>query len=146
MNIRIKKVKADAVMPHYQTAGAAGMDMSACIDEPLVIEPGQWKVVPTGVALEVPEGYEVQLRARSGLAAKYGIGMANGVGTIDSDYRGEVNAILINWGSQPFVVEPGMRIAQMIVAKYEAVQLELVEELGKTERGENKFGSTGLHH
>lgn len=141
--MRIKKVKENAELPSYQTRGAAGMDLSACIDEPVILHPGKRAIIPTGIALEIPEGYEVQLRARSGLAAKHGIGIANGIGTIDSDYRGEINIILINWGEDPFVIEPRMRVAQMVVAKYERVTLELVAELSSTERGDNKFGSTG---
>lgn len=143
MNLRIKKVKSKAVIPSYQTSGAAGMDLSACIEEPVVLAAGKQVIIPTGVALEIPEGYEVQLRGRSGLAAKHGVGLTNGVGTIDSDYRGEINVILMNWGSEPFEVTPGMRIAQMVVAKYETVTLELVDELAATDRGEKKFGSTG---
>lgn len=143
MNLRIKKVKSKAVIPSYQTSGAAGMDLSACIEESVVLAAGKQVIIPTGVALEIPEGYEVQLRGRSGLAAKHGVGLTNGIGTIDSDYRGEINVILMNWGSEPFEVTSGMRIAQMVVAKYEKVTLELVDELAATDRGEKKFGSTG---
>ncbi len=143
MKMKIKVIRDGAIVPRYQTSGAAGMDLSACIDEPIVLEPGKRAIVPIGIALEIPEGYEVQLRARSGLAAKHGIGMVNGIGTIDSDYRGELNAIVINWGEEPFVIESGMRIAQIVIARYENVTLEQVDELATSDRGDKKFGSTG---
>ena len=145
MRLKVQSLRDGAIVPQYQTKGAAGADLSACLGEPVTLEPGKRSIIPTGIALEIPEGYEVQIRARSGLAAKHGIGTANGVGTIDSDYRGEINVILINWSEEPFEVTNGMRIAQMVIAKYEQVTLEIVDELSKTERGENKFGSTGTH-
>lgn len=143
MKIGIKKMQEEAVLPEYQTEGAAGADISACIDESIVLRPGEQVIVPTGIALEIPVGYEVQIRARSGLAARHGIGLTNGIGTIDADYRGEIKVILINLGKQPFTVEPKMRIAQMVVARYEAVDFQLVTELSETVRGEKRFGSTG---
>lgn len=143
MKIKVQILKDGAALPVYQTKGAAGADLSARLDKSVTIASGHQAIIPTGIALEIPSGYEVQIRARSGLAAKYGIGLANGVGTIDSDYRGEINVILINHGKRPFEVEDGMRIAQMVVAKYEQIALELAEELSDTERGESKFGSTG---
>lgn len=137
------KVKEGAVLPVYQTKGAAGADLSARLDTPVRLESGEQAIIPTGIALQIPEGYEVQVRGRSGLAARHGIGLTNGIGTIDSDYRGEINVILINHGKDPFTVEDGMRIAQMVVAKYEAADLVEVNELTTTERGEGRFGSTG---
>lgn len=141
--ISVKIVRGGAIIPKYQTKGSAGADLSACIDEPIKIIAGEQAIIPTGIALEIPEGYEVQIRGRSGLAAKYGIGLTNGIGTIDSDYRGEINVILINLGKDSFTIEPGMRIAQMVVAKYEIAELVEVSELNVTERGEGRFGSTG---
>lgn len=136
-------LKEGAVVPSYQTAEAAGADISACLDKPVTLLVGQRAIIPTGIALEIPRGYEVQMRARSGLAAKYGIGLVNGVGTIDSDYRGELNVILINWGDEDFTIEHGMRIAQLVIARHETVDFKEVSELGVSERGQNRFGSTG---
>lgn len=145
VDLKVQLLREGAVAPQYQTGGAAGLDLSACLEKPVVLEAGKQAIVPTGIALEIPAGYEVQVRARSGLAAKYGIGLTNGVGTIDSDYRGEIAVILINWGKEPFEITNGMRIAQMVVAKYEHVTVVVAEELSKTKRGNNKFGSTGTH-
>lgn len=145
IELKIKIVRDGAVVPRYQTKGASGLDLSACLNEPVTAEPGRQVIVPTGIALEIPVGYEVQIRARSGLAAKHGIGLTNGIGTIDSDYRGEINVILINWGEEPFEITNGMRIAQMIVAKYEQATLEITEELSETNRNNKRFGSTGLY-
>ena len=130
-------------MPQYQTTGAAGADIHACIDEPVTMQPMERRMVPTGLAMAIPEGYEVQIRARSGLSIKHGITMVNGVGTIDADYRGEVGVLLINLGQEAFTIEPGMRIAQMVVAKYETVEWDVVTELDETERGAGGYGSTG---
>lgn len=142
LKVKIKLLKEGVVLPQYQTEGAAAMDLAAAIDAPVVLKPGMHTVIPTGIAIELPEGYEAQVRARSGHAAKYGIGMVNGVGTIDSDYRGEISVILINWGQQSFTIEPGMRIAQMVIARYEQVEPQVSTELSETQRGEGKFGST----
>lgn len=118
------------------------MDISAAISEPIRLKPGEHALIPTGLAFDIPHGYEAQVRARSGHAVKHGIGLVNGVGTVDSDYRGEVGVILINWGKADFVVEPGMRIAQMVIAEYEQVTIESVEQLSETIRGDGGFGST----
>ena len=120
------------------------MDIRAFLAEPVIIEPGSRALIPTGIYLEIPEGCEVQIRARSGLAVKYGIGLTNGIGTIDSDYRGEIRVSLINWGEEPFTVNNGDRIAQMVAARYERVELEKTGELSVTERGEGGFGHTGV--
>lgn len=143
MNIRVKKLHKNAKLPQYQTAHAAGMDLAACIDEPVVLEPHGRAVIPTGIAIALPPGYEAQIRGRSGMAAKHGVMPANGVGTIDADYRGEVGVILLNTSNEPFVVEPGMRVAQMVIARYETVELVEVGGLDETDRGGGGFGSTG---
>lgn len=144
MKIKVKKVQENAVLPQYQTDGASAVDLHACIDIPVTLPAGKTAVIPTGIAIELPDGVEAQVRARSGLAAKNAIGLANGIGTIDSDYRGEIAAILINWGEQDFVVEPQMRIAQLALLRYEKVVLEEVNELAVSERNLKKFGSTGV--
>ncbi|WP_311564483.1 dUTP diphosphatase [Peptoniphilus duerdenii] len=130
--------------PSYATNGASGMDLRANLDEDLVIKSGEIQLVPTGIFMEIPEGYEGQVRARSGLALKYGISLPNGIGTIDSDYRGELKVILINHGKEDFVIKNGDRIAQIVFIKYEKAELEIVESLEDTERSEGGFGSTGV--
>lgn len=130
-------------LPAYATEQSAGMDLMAAIDAPLVIAKGKTAIVPTGIAIALPAGFEAQVRPRSGLAAKNGVTVLNAPGTIDADYRGEVKAILINHGSEDFTIERGMRIAQMVIAKYEAVSWNVCETLDETERGAGGFGSTG---
>lgn len=144
MEISFTKLRTTAQLPQYQTNGSAAADVTACIDEPQTIEAGERAIIPTGIAIAVPQGYEAQVRARSGLSAKYGICLANGVGTIDADYRGEVGVILINLGTEPFTVEPNMRIAQLAIVKCEQVQWRSVDSLDETERGVGGYGSTGL--
>ena len=144
MIVRIKS--ESGVVPEYQTSGAAGFDIRAYLDQPLVLNPGQRYLVPTGLYFEVPEGYEAQVRARSGLAIKHGIGLVNGIGTVDSDYRGEIRVPLINWGNEPYEIQDGERIAQVVIASYEKVQLvklEADEPLQETHRGDGGFGHTG---
>lgn len=143
MKVAIKRLRGSADLPAYQTAGSAAADVSACLDEPVILQPGERSVIPTGFALSVPVGYEAQIRARSGLASRHGICMANGIGTIDSDYRGEVGVIVINLGQEPFTIEPGMRIAQMAVVACEQASWDEVDELDETERGSGGYGSTG---
>ena len=130
-------------LPEYATIASAGMDVRASIDAPITLAPLQRAMVPTGLFLEIPVGYEVQVRPRSGLAAKKGITVLNAPGTIDADYRGEVTVILVNLSSEPFVVEPGERIAQLVLARHEHIEWEEVSVLGETSRGEGGFGSTG---
>ena len=142
MIIKIKSLSG--LLPEYETAGSAGMDIKAYLEEPITIGPGERKLVPTGLFMEIEPGFEVQIRARSGLALKKGICLANGIGTIDSDYRGEVGVILLNCGSEPFVVASGDRIAQMVVLKYEKADVIQVEALNDTARGEGGFGHTGV--
>jgi dUTP pyrophosphatase len=129
--------------PEYQTPLSAGLDIRANIDESITLGPLERAMIPTGLFVELPEGYEMQIRPRSGLAAKHGITVLNSPGTIDADYRGEIKVILVNLSNNPFTIEAGERIAQMIVARYEQVEWEAVEELGTTERGAGGFGSTG---
>lgn len=143
MKIQITKLKEAAIIPQYQTKHSAAVDIAACLDEPVTLESLDRAIIPTGFAMALPEGYEAQIRPRSGLAAKHGIAMANGVGTIDADYRGEVGVIVVNLSKETFVIEPGMRIAQMIIAKHETAEWELVEALDETERGAGGYGSTG---
>lgn len=136
--------KSNNALPEYQTSGAAGMDIRAFVPSDIIIKPGEVKLVPTGLYLEIPKGYEIQVRARSGLALKNSIGVANGIGTIDSDYRGELCVILVNFGQNEFVVKNGDRIAQMVLNKYEPIEFVVDEELSSTERGEGGFGSSGV--
>jgi dUTP pyrophosphatase len=133
-------------LPIYATEGAAGADIHAANLEnvPITLESGGWGLVPTGLVLQIPEGYEIQVRPRSGLAARHGVTVLNAPGTIDWDYRGEVKVLLVNHGSQPFVVERGMRIAQMIVAPVAKARFDRVDEAVATDRGAGGFGSTGM--
>lgn len=130
-------------MPEYKTDGSAGFDIAADLQEPFVLRAGERALVPTGLFFEVPEGYEAQVRARSGLAINHGIGMVNGIGTIDSDYRGEVRVPMINWSKEDFVINDGDRIAQVVINAFAKVDMELVDDLSDTERGSGGFGHTG---
>ena len=130
-------------MPSYSTPLSAGMDLRADLSEPVTLKPLGRQLVPTGLYIELPAGYEAQVRPRSGLAAKHGISIVNSPGTIDADYRGEIKVILVNLSTEDFVIAPGERIAQMVVARHERVEWEEVEVLEASERGEGGFGSTG---
>jgi dUTP pyrophosphatase len=130
-------------LPHYETLASAGMDLRADIDSPITLKPLERAIVPTGLFMELPVGYEAQVRPRSGLAAKKGITVLNAPGTIDADYRGNVGVILVNLSNEDFIVENGERIAQMVIAKHERAEWEEVETLSETDRGEGGFGSTG---
>lgn len=146
MQVKIKRVRESAKefeLPHYKTHGSAGMDVTADIENELVIKPGAVELIPTGFAIAVPDGYECQVRSRSGLALKNGIFCLNSPGTIDSDYRGEVKVILANFSKEDFVVKRGERIAQLVIAQYTHIHWKEVEELEDTDRGEGGFGSTG---
>jgi len=143
MEMDIVKIRPDAVLPQYQTAGAAGADLHACMDEPIILQPMERRVIPTGLAMSIPEGFEVQIRARSGMSIKHGITMVNGIGTIDADYRGEVGVLAINLGQEAFTIEPGIRIAQMVLARYEVAQWNEVTVLDETTRGAGGYGSSG---
>jgi dUTP diphosphatase len=130
-------------VPHYATEGAAGADLRAHLTESVTLQPGEYKLIPTGIRMEIPAGYEVQVRPRSGLAFKHGVTVLNSPGTIDSDYRGDLGVLLINHGAEPFVIEPGMRIAQIVVAQ--VVQAQFREsELAASARGSGGFGHTGV--
>lgn len=143
MKIKIVN-KSKHPLPEYATPGSAGMDLRANIDAPITLAPGERKLIPTGIYISLPVGYEAQVRPRSGLALKYGIGLANMLGTVDSDYRADVGVILINLGQENFVVNDGDRIAQMVIAKHETAEWDVVEELDETERGEGGYGHTGV--
>lgn len=144
MEVKVKKLNPNATLPAYQTEHAAAMDVHACLDSPMTLQPLERAMVPTGLGFEIPEGYEMQVRARSGLSIKHGITMVNGIGTIDADYRGELNILVINLGQEAFEIEPDMRIAQLLISKYEKVAWELTEVLSETARGSGGFGSTGI--
>ncbi|MDD3028746.1 MAG: dUTP diphosphatase [Alphaproteobacteria bacterium] len=132
-------------LPAYATEHAAGMDLCAAITMPIVLSPGQRRLIPTGLSIALPQGYEAQVRPRSGLALKHGVTVLNTPGTIDADYRGEVQVILANLGTEAFTVTRGMRIAQMVVAAYVAIEWDKTDALPETARGAGGFGSTGLH-
>ena len=144
--LKIKKLEnfRELTLPKYETAGSAGMDLIASIDEDIIIKSGEIKLIKTGIAIALEKGFEAQIRPRSGLALKNGITVLNTPGTIDSDYRGEICVILINHSKLDFIVSRGMRIAQMIIAKYEQAEIIVVENLDETVRGSSGFGSTGV--
>ena len=141
--ILIKRLSKEVPLPKYETNGSSGMDLAANIKTNIDIDPGETAIIPTGLALSIPKGFEVQIRPRSGLAAKQKISVLNTPGTIDADYRGEIKVILINLGQQSFKVEKGLRIAQMVVCPVMQAQLKEVDDLNETERGKGGFGSTG---
>jgi dUTP pyrophosphatase len=141
--VRFKKVRSSAVLPRYMTAGAAGMDLSSAADGPVTLEPGARTGVPTGLVMELPPGYEAQVRPRSGLAIRHGVTVVNAPGTIDSDYRGELIVLLVNLGRERYTIAPGDRIAQMVVAPVTRAEILEVRELSETARGQGGFGHTG---
>jgi dUTP pyrophosphatase len=143
IKIQIKKLSNSVLLPKYETPGSSGMDIAAHIEKNVIINPGEKALVSTGFSVAIPRGYEIQIRPRSGLAAKKNITVLNTPGTIDSDYRGEIKVILINFGKEKFIVEKGERIAQMVVCPVVQADLEETEELADTERGSDGFGSTG---
>jgi dUTP pyrophosphatase len=143
IKIKVKKLSASVSVPKYKTSGSSGMDVAAHIEKNIIIYPGEKALVSTGFSISIPMGYEVQIRPRSGLAAKKNITVLNTPGTIDADYRGEVRVILINLGKEKFIIENGDRIAQMVVCPVVQADIEEVEELSFTERGSSGFGSTG---
>ncbi len=136
--------KSKHQLPAYSTEYSAGMDLRANLDNPIVLKPMERAIVPTGLFIELPEGYEAQIRPRSGLAAKFGITVLNSPGTIDADYRGEIKAILVNLSTEPFTINDGERICQMVIAQYAKAEIVEVEELSETVRGEGGFGHTGV--
>lgn len=141
--LRLRAEDADLPLPRYATSGSAGMDLHAAVREPLVLAPGERAMVPTGLALQLPAGFEGQVRPRSGLAAKHGLTLLNSPGTIDADYRGEVRVILVNLGREPYTVERGHRVAQLVVAPVAQARIVEVEGLDSTERSDGGFGSSG---
>ena len=145
--IRIKRLKGSngLSLPDYETEGASGMDLRAAVTEPVLMEPGEIKLIPTGMAVSIPRGYEGQIRPRSGLALKHGVGLINSPGTIDSDYRGEIAVIMINWGDKTFTIRHGDRIAQMIIGKIHRADLMEVDNLDSTKRGDGGFGHSGTN-
>lgn len=136
-------VKKGGTLPEYKTPGAAGADVCACLETPVSIAPGEWKLIPTGLSAEIPAGFEIQVRPRSGLALKNGITVLNAPGTIDSDYRGEIGIVLINHGHEQFTVNGGDRIAQLVVGSVAQCAFESVSSIGETDRGSGGYGSTG---
>jgi len=143
MRVNYLYLRDGALVPKYQTSQAAGADLHACIEKPIIIKVGQSVLVPSGIAVELPKGYELQIRPRSGLALNHGVTVLNSPGTVDSDYRGELMALMINHGSKPFTINNGDRIAQIIIAKHETVQFKEVKEFTESSRGKSGFGSTG---
>ncbi len=146
IEVKITRVPGceDLPLPQYESEGSSGMDLRAAVPEPVILRPGDIKLIPTGLAISLPPGFEAQIRPRSGLALNHGVGMVNSPGTIDSDYRGEIGIILINWGRSPFVVERGQRIAQMVISRVYRANFKEVEVLDETDRGSGGFGHTGI--
>ena len=142
MQVKVIRMN-ETELPKYETIGSAGMDVRANIKEPITLAPGAIKLIPIGLKVEIPLGYEIQVRPRSGLALRHGLGMANSVGTIDSDYRGEIGVISINLSDKPYTIQPQERIAQIVLNKVEQIEWTEVEELGTTERGAGGYGHTG---
>ena len=143
VTVKVSKINATAILPQYMTVGAAGCDVSACLEKPIAVEPLQRIAVPTGLTVEIPAGYEIQVRPRSGLALKKGLTVVNAPGTIDSDYRGEVKILLVNLNPATVEIEPGERIAQLVLGKVEQIQWTESATLSETSRGAGGFGSTG---
>ncbi len=146
LKVKITRLRnnSDISLPQYATDGSAGMDLYADVENEVIIKPGEIALIPTGIAIELPPGYEAQIRPRSGLAVNYGITLLNAPGTIDSDYRGEIKIILINLGKDNFIVKRGDRIAQMVISKYTKVEWEETNKLNTTKRGAGGFGHTGI--
>ncbi len=143
VDLIIERLKHNKVLPEYKTDGASGMDLSAAIDKPVVLKSLQRCLIPTGLKIQLPQGYEAQIRARSGLSIKHGITLINAIGTIDSDYRGEICVPIVNLSAEEYSIQPGERIAQMVICKVERTNIKVMESLNSTQRGEGGFGSTG---
>ena len=141
--LKIKKLENNTNIPAYQTEGSSGMDLYAGISEPMTLKPLERKLIPTGIKIELPIGYEAQVRARSGLSIKHGLTLINGIGTVDSDYRGELCVPMVNISNEEYTINPNDRIAQMVICKYEKVDIQVTDELSDTERSVGGFGSTG---
>ena len=146
VTLKIKRLdnNPDLELPYYQSDGSSGLDLCAAVDNDLLLQPGDIELIPTGISVSIPQGFELQVRPRSGLALRHGIGIVNSPGTIDSDYRGEIKIILINWGKKDYTIKRGDRIAQIILSKVAKAAIEEVSELGETSRGEGGFGHSGI--
>lgn len=144
LKIKRRKNNQDLPLPSYQSDGSSGLDLRAAIAQDLTLRPGDIELIPTGISVSIPQGYEAQIRPRSGLALQYGLGLVNSPGTIDADYRGEVGVIAINWGKAPITVKRGDRIAQMVVNRISRVTVVEADGLDSTERGEGGFGHSGI--
>ena len=144
MKAEIKIISKSGILPTYETEGSAGADLRAYLEEPVTLQPGERRLVPTGLFVELPVGIEAQIRARSGMAIKHGIGLVNGVGTVDSDYRGEWNVPLINFSNEPYTIHNGDRIAQVVFASYVKGEFVVTETIDEIERGAGGFGHTGI--
>ncbi len=142
IEVKIQKIDKSAKLPHRMSTHAAGYDLYSCHQQNIILKKGEVKLVPTGIAISLPAGYEAQIRPRSGLAIKHGIGVLNAPGTIDADYRGEIKIILFNYGKEDFIITPGTRVAQMVIAKHEIVDFAVTEKLDETTRGSGGFGHT----
>lgn len=146
VRIRVKRLgeQRDIALPAYETEGSSGLDLRAAVKGEVTLRPGEIRLIPTGLAVSIPRGWEAQIRPRSGLALKHGIGMVNSPGTVDSDYRGEIGLVLINWGEEPFTIKRGDRVAQMVITSVARAETVEVEELDETRRGEGGFGHSGV--
>lgn len=144
VNVKRLDNNRDLPLPSYQSDGSAGLDLLAAVDKAITLEPGQIRLIPTGLSISIPRGYEAQIRPRSGLALRYGLGVVNSPGTIDADYRGEIGVIAINWGKEPLTIKRGDRIAQMVVSKVQRAIIAEVDELDPTKRGRGGFGHSGV--
>jgi len=143
VDLKILRLPHNKVLPEYKTEGSSGMDLSAAIDEPITLKSLERKLIPTGIKIELPFGYEAQVRARSGLSIKHGITLINAIGTVDSDYRGEICVPVVNLSAEEYTIQPNERIAQMVICKVETANIVVTEELENTDRGSGGFGSTG---
>jgi len=146
VQIKVKRLgkQQDIALPAYETQGSAGMDLRAAVKGDVTLRPGEIRLIPTGLAVSIPRGWEAQIRPRSGLALKHGIGMVNSPGTIDSDYRGEIGLVVINWGEEPFTIKRGDRIAQMVITSVARADMVEVDDLDQTQRGGGGFGHSGI--
>lgn len=143
LKIKVTRLSHNKQLPAYQTEDSSGMDLAAAIDESVELKPLERKLIPTGIIIEIPKGYEAQIRARSGLSIKHGITLINGIGTIDADYRGEICVALVNLSNESYTINPNDRIAQMVICKVEKAQIEITQELSTSSRASGGFGSTG---
>jgi dUTP pyrophosphatase len=144
LNVKRLDHNRDLPLPSYQSDGSSGLDLRAAVDKAVTLQPGEIRLIPTGLSISIPKGYEAQIRPRSGLALRHGLGLVNSPGTIDADYRGEIGVIAINWGKEPFTIRRGDRIAQMVIGRVYRAQVEEVEEIDPTKRGEGGFGHSGI--